>query len=239
MRIWPAIDIKNGKCVRLSQGDYDGETVYGLDPADMASRWVSEGATGLHIIDLDGAMGRTSNTTAIAEIAESIDVEIQVGGGIHSEQVIEDYLSIGIKRLIVATKSVTDPKWLESMAQRYVGHLVVSIDTKNGKVAYDGWQQVTDLNATEHANSISHLPIAGIIYTDIDRAGVMTGPNFDLISNMKTSLNVPLVSSGGIRNLEDVRKLVDTGVQGCVIGRALYDGKVTLPEAISVATAVV
>ena len=237
MRIWPAIDLKGGNCVRLTQGDYYREMVYGKNPSDMAARWVSEGATGLHVIDLDGALGIGSNISAITQICNEVDIEIQVGGGIRSEEVIEQYLSLGIKRLIISTKSVEDPGWLMRMTSRYENHLVVSIDIKNEGVAFDGWQKTTDMDVVEHARAMAQLPIAGLIVTDITRAGMLNGPNYDLLNEVAANINRPLISSGGVRHEEDVERLAQTGIHGCVIGKALYEGKLTLPQTISAANA--
>lgn len=235
MRIWPAIDLKGGKCVRLAQGDYHREKVYGKNPADMAARWVSEGATGLHIIDLDGAMGADSNRDAVALICDETDVEIQVGGGIRSEETIEDYLTMGIRRLILSSKTISDPQWLCRMAMKYEDYLVVSIDIKHDCLAFDGWQKTTDRDIVEHAKSMANLPLAGLIVTDISRAGMLNGPNFELLDAIIRSTEKPIISSGGVRHIEDVERLAHRGAHGCVIGKALYDGQLTLPQTIAAA----
>ena len=236
MRIWPAIDLKDGKCVRLSQGDIKRETVYGSSPADMAIRWTAEGATGLHIIDLDGAMGRPANLNAIAAIAEEVDVDIQVGGGIRDEKAIEDFLAMGIKRLIISTKAVTDPDWLETMADRYSGHLLVSIDTRGGQIAYDGWQESENISAVKLAERFSDLPLGGLIYTNIDRAGMMSGPELQTLADIIESSTAPITASGGIRSLEDLKQLRHTNIDGCIIGKAIYAGHLTLHDAIATLT---
>ena len=233
MRVWPAIDVKDGKCVRLSQGDIKRETVYGSSPADMAIRWVAEGATGLHVIDLDGAIGRPANFNAIASIADQVDVDIQVGGGIRDERTIEDFLTMGIKRLIISTQSVTNPQWTARMAERYSGHLLVSIDTRGGQVAYNGWQNSGDLSPIEHARNICHLPLAGLIYTNIDRAGMMTGPDLKTLNEITENIEIPVIASGGVKLPEHLQKLRQLRLEGCVIGKALYDGHLTLPESIA------
>ena len=236
MRIWPAIDLKDGKCVRLSQGDVKRETVYGSSPADMALRWTAEGATGLHVIDLDGAMGRPANLKAIAAIADEVDVDLQVGGGIRDEKTIEDFLAMGIKRLIIATKSVTDPQWVEKMANRYSGHLVISIDTRGGKIAYDGWQKSEDTAAVELARRVSDLPLGGLIYTNIDRAGMMSGPELQTLADIIEISEVPVTASGGIKSLDDLLQLRNTNIDGYIIGKALYAGHLTLPDALTTLT---
>lgn len=235
MQVWPAIDLKGGKCVRLTQGDYHREKVYGTNPADMAARWVTEGATGLHVIDLDGAMGVATNQDAVARICSEIEVDIQVGGGIRSEQAIEDYLSMGIKRLIVSSKTISDPQWIRQMATKYENLLVVSIDLKQERLAFDGWQKTSDIDVLQHAKAMAELPIAGLIVTDISRAGMLTGPNLELLDSLIHCTEKPLISSGGVRHTEDVERLTHKGVHGCVVGKALYDGQITLPQTIAAA----
>ena len=233
MRIWPAIDLKNGNCVRLSQGDFHKETVYGSDPADMASRWVSEGANGLHVIDLDGAMGLPPNRKAIQQISDQVDIDIQFGGGVRTQATIEEYLSIGIKRIIIASKAVEDTVWIEQMANRYEGHLVISIDARDGRVAHDGWRKLSNTSVIDHAKTMSRLPIAGLIYTNIDTAGMLSGPDTKTIQHIQRNTNVPLIASGGIATLEDIELLSKLTVEGCIVGRAIYEGRLTLPETIS------
>ena len=166
MQIWPAVDILDGKCVRLLQGDYEQSTVYGQNPADMAARWCSDGAECMHLVDLDGARdGSNFNFAAVREIIENVDVPCQLGGGIRSEKAIREYLELGVSRLVVGTKALKDPKWLAEMAENYPDRLAIGIDARHGKVATDGWQQVSEMTAIEFAKSISHLPIAAIIYS--------------------------------------------------------------------------
>lgn len=170
MQIWPAIDIRNGKCVRLAQGDYSQETVYGSDPADMAHRWVMDGATALHIVDLDGGRtGKSVNKKEIERIAQNLNVECQVGGGIRDESTIAEMLEIGVAQLVIGTKAITDPDWLGEMSEKYSGRLLVGIDARGGKVATDGWKKTSDVTAVEFVDRISGYPLAGIIFTDIAR----------------------------------------------------------------------
>lgn len=236
MQIWPAIDIRGGNCVRLIQGDYEQETIYGSSPADMAQRFVSDGATGLHIVDLDGAReGTNPNKKSIARIVQEVSIPCQLGGGIRKESTIRDYLDLGISRLVVGTKALTDPEWLAEMCRKYPDQLVVGIDARDGRVSTDGWQKVSDTTAVELAGKISKNAIAGIIYTDIAKDGMLAGPNFDAMKEMADAVDVPVIASGGITSADDIKRLASLGIEGSVIGRALYEGHVTLQEAMTAA----
>ena len=236
MIIWPAIDILGGKCVRLTQGDYSRSTIYGANPADMAVRWSADGAAGLHIVDLDGARdGTTINREAVAKLLEEVDVPCQLGGGIRDEKTIADFLEMGIKRLVIGTKALTDPDWLESMTDRYPDVLLVGIDARDGRVATDGWKKTSDVRATDLAERIASLPIAGIIYTDITKDGMLSGPNFDAMQEMQNATNKPILASGGVTTVEDVTRLAELNLSGCIIGRSFYEGRLTLQEAMTAA----
>ncbi len=237
MQIWPAIDIRDGKCVRLTQGDYAQMTVYGDNPADMAQRFVSDGATGLHIVDLDAARDGTGlNRQAIGTIAHEIDVPCQLGGGIRSRDMISGYLEAGIQRLVVGTKALTDPQWLAEMSRLYPDRLLVAIDARQGRVTTNGWLKTSDTLAVDLARQINGHPLAGIIYTDISRDGMMGGPNFVAMQEMANTVNVPLIASGGVTTTGDISRLAAMGLAGCVIGKALYEGRLTLAEAIHAAS---
>ena len=236
MQIWPAIDILDGKCVRLLQGDYEQSTVYGQNPADMAARWCSDGAEHMHLVDLDGARdGSNSNYAAVREIIETIDVPCQLGGGIRSEKAIREYLELGVSRLVVGTKALKDPGWLAEMAESYPNRLAIGIDARHGKVATDGWLEVSELTAIDFARSISALPIAGIIYTDILKDGMLAGPNMEAVREFNEAVEVPVIASGGVTTKEDVVNLAALNVSGCIIGRSLYEGKLDLREVIDLA----
>ncbi len=236
MQIWPAIDIRGGKCVRLTQGDYQRETVYGTSPADMAHRWVADGATGLHIVDLDAARDGTSdNREAIASIIEEVSVPCQLGGGIRDRETIGNFVELGLERLVIGTKALTDPEWLAEMCEAYPNRLLVAIDAREGHVTTDGWQKISDVSATELAQQISSKQLAGIIYTDIAKDGMMSGPNFEAMREMADAVSVPLICSGGVTTVDDVSRLAQLGLSGCVIGRALYEGRLTLHEALAAA----
>ena len=236
MQIWPAIDIRNGKCVRLAQGDYAKETVYGSDPADMAHRWALDGATGLHVVDLDGArQGSPVNRKQIAAIAGELEIPCQVGGGVRDEQTIIELLEMGVSRLVVGTKAVADRDWLQAMSQKYEGRLLVGIDTRSGMMATDGWEKTSDVSAVDFVTEIAKLPIAGIIYTDIARDGMLDGPNFPMLTEMVAATQFPVIASGGVTTAADVTQLTTTGVAGCIVGRSLYEGRLTLIEAMEAA----
>ncbi len=233
MQIWPAIDIRGGRCVRLVQGDYDQETVYGFNPADMAVRFQADGATGLHLVDLDGARdGDNPNQKQIAEVVNEVNVPCQLGGGIRSEGTIRDYLELGLARLIVGTKALTDAAWLAEMCRKYPDKLLVAIDARDGRVSTDGWKKTSETNAVDLAQQISANAIAGIIYTDIAKDGMLGGPNITAMREMVSAVDVPVIASGGVTTVEDVANLTTVGVEGCVVGRALYEGHLTLQDAM-------
>jgi len=236
MQIWPAIDLRNGKCVRLRQGDYSQETVFGLDPAAMARRWVEAGAKRLHLVDLDGARGGSmANRAAVSAIRSAVAVPCQLGGGIRDESTIRELFALGVERLIVGTQALKRPEWLREMCQAYPGRLVVGIDARDGLVATDGWLETSQVEATTLARELAGEPIAGIVYTDIAKDGMMAGPNERAMAEMAAAVAVPVIASGGVTTVDDVRRLATTGVAGCIIGRALYEGNLTLSDALAAA----
>lgn len=236
MQIWPAIDLRGGKCVRLRQGDYRRETVFGDDPAAMARRWVAAGARQLHLVDLDGARdGRQANRPAIAAIVQAVNVPIQLGGGIRDEATIAELLGLGLQRLVVGTRALRDPEWFCAMCRQYPQRLVAGIDARQGRVATDGWLETSHLEATQMARQLAGEPLAGIVYTDIAKDGMMEGPNVEAMAEMAAAIAVPVIASGGVTTTDDIRRLARTGVAGCIIGRALYEGSLTLDAALAVA----
>ncbi len=238
MEIWPAIDLRGGNCVRLLQGDYSRETVFGHDPAAMARRWVAEGASCLHLVDLDGARdGRSVNRDAIEAVVRAVDVPCELGGGIRDEETIGQMLDLGLSRLVIGTKALKDPAWFREMCRRFPERLAVGIDARDGRVATDGWLATSEVPATELAREISRQRIAAIIYTDIARDGMMAGPNFAAMDEMNRAVEVPVVASGGVTTADDVRRLAELGLAGCIIGRTLYEGKLTLAAALAAAAA--
>lgn len=233
MEIWPAIDLRGGKCVRLRQGDYGQETVFGDDPAKMALHWVAQGAKRLHLVDLDAARSGTSgNLEAVRQIRGAVTVTIQLGGGVRSEETIRGLLNLGLDRLVVGTVAVNDPEWFRAMARMFPGKLVLGLDAREGRLATDGWQRTSQQLAVDFAARFQDEPIAGIVYTDISRDGMLTGPNVEATAAIQKSVSVPVIASGGVSRLDDVRRLSEAGLAGCIIGRALYEGRVSLSEAM-------
>lgn len=236
MEIWPAIDLRGGNCVRLLQGDYSRETVFGDDPTAMACRWVAEGAQCLHLVDLDGARdGRSVNRAAIEAIVRAVEVPCELGGGIRDLQTIQQMLDLGLTRLVIGTKALKDPSWFRDMCRTFPGRLAVGIDARDGRVATDGWLSTSDVAAVELAREISREPIAAIIYTDIARDGMMSGPNLGAMEEMQRAVEIPIVASGGVTTADDVRHLAEQGLAGCIIGRTLYEGRLSLASALAAA----
>jgi phosphoribosylformimino-5-aminoimidazole carboxamide ribotide isomerase len=236
MQVWPAIDLRGGKCVRLQQGDYHRETVFADDPLQVASRWIDQGASCLHLVDLDGARdGRMANRQAVASIVSAVEVPCQLGGGIRDEATIADLLDLGCQRLVIGTRALKEPPWFGAMCQKYPSRLVLGIDARRGWVATDGWRETSKVRATEFAQQFQDVPLGGIVYTDIVRDGMMAGPNFQALAQIRQSATVPVLASGGVTTLEDICQLARLGLAGCIIGRALYEGKLDLPEALRAA----
>ena len=229
MQIWPAIDLRGGQCVRLQQGDYQQETVFARDPAAMARQWVDQGGNCLHLVDLDGARdGQVVNREAIRGIVSAVDVPCELGGGIRDEDSITGWLDVGIQRLVVGTQAVEQPDWFRAMVRKYPGRLVLGIDARDGRVATDGWLRTSTLSAVEFAQEFDREPLAAIVYTDISRDGMLAGPNLAAMAEMKSSVSCQVVASGGVTTAADVTQLADVGMDGCIIGRALYEGQLTL-----------
>jgi len=236
MEIWPAIDLRGGRCVRLIQGDYARETVYGDDPAAMAAHWVELGAERLHLVDLDGARdGQMGNAEAIRAIRARVDVPCQLGGGIRDEAIIQRLLSAGIDRLVVGTKALKDPDWFRATCDKFPGRLVAGIDARDGRVATDGWLETSDVSATDLAQTLASAAVAAIVYTDIAKDGMLEGPNLEAMQKMREAVDVPVIASGGVTSENDVRRLAEVEMAGCIIGRTLYEGKMRLSEALAAA----
>jgi len=232
--IIPAIDIRGGQCVRLRQGDYAQETVFGSDPAAMARKWVDQGATYLHLVDLDGAKaGHPVNVESIQRIAQASGVPCQLGGGLRTEEDIAQALAWGVNRVVVGTKAVTGPGWLEKISRRFPRQVVLGLDARNGRVAIEGWLEVSNEPAVELARRCAGWPLAALVYTDISRDGMLTGPNTETLAELSKAVDLPIIASGGVTTLDDIRRLADLGLTGCIIGRALYEGRLSLREAIN------
>ena len=236
MYIIPAIDLRDGKCVRLIQGQYDRQINYRDNPVEQAEEFGSDGAQWLHIVDLDGAkIGRPVNTDTISAIAALGILNIEVGGGLRDEASIKQLLDIGVNRVIIGTKAVQDFDWFSEMAQKFSGKIVLGLDAKGSKVATHGWTQDSSLTLLEFAAEAAKLPLAAIIYTDIAKDGMMSGPNFERTKALVEAVDVPVVASGGVNTVEDIRKLVEIGPEAAIIGRSLYEGTLKLTDAIKAA----
>jgi phosphoribosylformimino-5-aminoimidazole carboxamide ribotide isomerase len=236
MQIWPAIDLRGGKCVRLVQGDYRRELVFGEDPAAMARRLVEQGAERLHIVDLDGARdGGPANLASVRSILAAVAVPCELGGGIRDEATIDRLLELGLSRLVIGTRALRDPEWFRGVVHRYPGKLVLGIDARNGNVATDGWLKTSSQRATELAQQLESEPLAAIIYTDIAKDGMLEGPNLPAMREMRRAVRLPVIASGGVTTAADVAALAAAGMAGCIIGRALYEEKLTLAEALEAA----
>lgn len=233
MKIYPAIDIKDGKCVRLLRGSFDDVTVYGDNPAEMARKWESLGGEYIHVVDLDGALkGHGVNAEAIKEICKAVNVPVQTGGGIRSISDIEAKLECGISRVIIGTKAVSDAEFVKDAVKRYGDKIVIGIDAKDGMVAIEGWEKTSEYQAVEFAKKMEEIGVKTIIYTDIATDGTLMGPNVDAMREMVNNTNMDIIASGGIGNIEHIKALIPTGVEGVITGRALYTGNINLCDAI-------
>ena len=235
MLIIPAIDLKEGKCVRLRQGRMEDETVFADDPVAVAERWVDAGARRLHVVDLDGAFaGKPRNAEVIHRIAERHpDLPIQVGGGIRDEDTIQAYLDAGVSYVIIGTKAVSTPHFISDACVEFPGHIIVGLDAKDGKLAVDGWSKLSKHDLLDLAQQFEHEGVSAIVYTDISRDGMMSGLNIDATVELARSIRIPVIASGGITSLDDIRALCaveEEGIMGAITGRALYEGTLDLRE---------
>jgi len=236
MLLIPAIDIKDGKCVRLRQGRMDDETIYADNPLDMAKRWVEAGARRLHLVDLDGALvGEPVNAKIVHDIAEAFpDVPIQIGGGIRDEDTIQTYLNAGVSYVIIGTKAVTVPHFVSDVCLEFPGHIIVGLDAKDGKVATDGWSKLSRHDALDMAKHFEDDGVVSIIFTDIGRDGMMNSVNTEATVELCKHITIPVIASGGITNLDDIRSLLavaEEGIEGAITGRAIYEGTLDFAEA--------
>jgi phosphoribosylformimino-5-aminoimidazole carboxamide ribotide isomerase len=236
MLIIPAIDLKDGQCVRLRQGLMDDSTVFSNDPVAMAARWVAEGARRLHLVDLNGAFeGAPVNGGVVTDIARAYpQLPIQIGGGIRSLATIEHYLTAGVQYVILGTKAVKEPAFVKEACAAFAGHIIVGLDAKNGLVATDGWAQVSSVKATDLAKQFESDGVSAIVYTDIDRDGMMQGVNIDATVQMAEASSLPIIASGGVTNMQDIEQLLrvsSRGICGAITGRAIYEGTLDLSAA--------
>jgi phosphoribosylformimino-5-aminoimidazole carboxamide ribotide isomerase len=238
MQVWPAIDLRGGRCVRLQQGDYQRETVFGDDPAAIARHWVAQGAACLHLVDLDAARdGQPANAQAVRAIIQAAGVPIQLGGGIRDEAAIDRWLQCGVARLVVGTQALRDADWFRRMCRRFPGQLALGVDARDGLVATHGWRSTSQTRATELVDQFRGEPLAAVIYTDVQTDGMLQGPNLPAVAELLHRVASPLIASGGVTTADDVAALARLGVSGCIIGRALYEGRLELRQALAAARA--
>ena len=229
MLLIPAIDIKDGKCVRLRQGRMDEETIYSNNPLDVASRWIKEGAKRLHIVDLNGAVnGKPGNADIIHSIAETYpDIILQVGGGIRDEDTIQTYLDAGVNYVIIGTRAVTTPHFVSDVCLEFPGHIIVGLDARDGKLATEGWSKLSNHDVVDMAQRFEDEGVVSIIFTDIGRDGMMNNVNIEATLNLCRQITIPVIASGGVSNMDDIKALCEIageGVEGAITGRAIYEG---------------
>lgn len=235
MQIWPAIDLRGGKCVRLQQGDYNRETVFSDDPVAMAQSFAAAGAKYLHLVDLDGARdGKPTNHDVVRQIVQAVDMQCELGGGVRDQATIDALLNTGLTRVVLGTAALKNADWFRQMCEQYPQRLVLGIDARDGMVATDGWLETSNTPATELADQFRDVPLAAIVYTDIATDGMLQGPNVEAMAAMQRHVDVPVVASGGVTTIDDVRRLDEAGLAAAIIGRAIYEGTLQLSEAIDV-----
>lgn len=235
MMLFPAIDIIKGKCVRLKQGQYDKITIFSDDPVSMALQFQKAGARYLHVVDLDGARGEGSNRDIIGNIAKSLDIPVQTGGGIRTMADIDEVLALGLARVILGTSAVNNSDLVEEAVKKYGDRIVVGIDAKDGYAAIEGWEKTSSVRALELAAKMEALGVRTIIYTDIYTDGMLAGPNIFAMKEMVNAVGMDVIASGGVASLKDIRKLKETGVAGVIVGKAIYSGDVDLKKALQIA----
>jgi phosphoribosylformimino-5-aminoimidazole carboxamide ribotide isomerase len=237
MIVYPAIDVRGGRCVRLVEGDFSRETVYDEDPAAVAVRWAAAGAAWLHVVDLDGAVvGEPVNTEAIRRIRQAVDVPIQLGGGLRLEEHVSAAFDHGINRVNLGTAAVRSPELVHCTVARWPGQIAVGLDARDGRLAAEGWLDQTDALAIDVAIALQAVGVRHFIFTDIRRDGTLTGPNLAALSDMVDRIDAEVIASGGVGTLDDVAQIARSGAAGVIIGRALYDGRFELTAAIAAAT---
>lgn len=233
MTIYPAIDIIDGKCVRLVQGDYSQKTTFSDSPLDVAKKWRSLGGEFIHLVDLDGAKsGDTPNFELVTRIAKALDIPVEIGGGIRNMETVDKYLQNGVFRVIIGTAAVKNPEFVREAVEKYDDRIAVGIDAKDGMAAISGWEDVSEAPALELAKRMRDYGVKSIIYTDIATDGMLGGPNIEAMREMKNNVDIEIIASGGVSSIDDVRRLKETGVEGAIIGKALYTGDIDLKLAI-------
>ncbi len=236
MEVIPAVDIRGGRCVRLSQGDYDRETVFDDDPVAVAVRWASLGARRIHVVDLDGAReGRQANGDLVRKIVLTVDAAVQTGGGIRDIETLRTALDGGVNRVVLGTAAVRDPALLREAVALARDRLIVSVDARDGMVRLQGWTERSDLDATSFVRQLTTMGVERVVYTDIERDGVRGAPNFELYEALVAGTSIAVIAAGGVSTLDDVRRLSECGVEAAIVGRALYTGEIALQDALAVA----
>lgn len=235
MLIYPAIDLRGGRCVRLRQGDYNRETVFSDDPVAIARQWVQQGADRLHVVDLDGAKaGHPVNADVIRGICGA-GVPVQLGGGIRTDGDLATVFGLGVRWAVLGTKALQDPVWVRTVADEHPGRIVLGLDARDGFVATDGWLNTSATRALDLVKLVEGCPLFAVVYTDIATDGMMGGPNYPALTELRASTTLPVIASGGVSSLDHARTLAASGTFGCIVGRALYDGQVRLPDLLSLA----
>lgn len=239
MIVFPAIDLKNGQVVRLAEGDMARATIYGDDPAAQAMIFAEAGAGHLHVVDLDGAFaGESRNRGAVEQIVERFPGHVQLGGGIRSPEAVEGWIKLGVSRIVIGTAALTDPQFVKAMARQWPGQIVVAVDARDGMVATQGWAELSDVPVAEMARRFEDAGVAAVLFTDIGRDGLLKGCNVDATLELARQTDLPVIASGGVKGLDDIRLLTahaDEGIEGVITGRALYDGRLELKAALEMA----
>lgn len=234
MIIFPAIDLKNGKCVRLLQGEKNSETIYFDNPVEVALKWQAKGAKYLHLVDLDGAFdGTPQNKALIKEIVNTLDIPVELGGGIRNLEIAKEYIDCGIARIIIGTQAVKDLSFIEELISLYDEKVCVSIDAKKGVVCTEGWVETSHLEALELAANLERLGLQTLVYTDISKDGMMAGPNFEMLNVLNAHLNIDIIASGGVSSYADAKRLKEMNLYGAIIGKALYEGTIDLEQLLT------
>ncbi|PID20760.1 1-(5-phosphoribosyl)-5-[(5-phosphoribosylamino)methylideneamino]imidazole-4-carboxamide isomerase [Sporosarcina sp. P3] len=231
MILFPAIDIRDGKCVRLIQGDYAQEIIYNDSPTNMAQEWQNQGAEYIHVVDLDGAKtGNSANKQAIEAIAKSVSIPVQVGGGIRNMDIVDSHIQNGVARVIIGTAAIQDPEFLKKAVEKYGDKIAVSIDARNGLVATDGWTETSDVRAVDLLQDLAEIGVKTVVYTDIMKDGMLQGPNFEELKIMDDASSIDIIASGGVSTEEDIKRLAAEDMYGAIIGKALYEGNLSLKK---------
>lgn len=234
MQLYPAIDMKNGQCVRLKQGKFEEITVYSASPEKVAAYWEEQGATFLHLVDLDGALaGYSVNEAVIRRTCETVSIPIEIGGGIRTAEAIERMLNLGVTRVIIGTKAVENPLFIREVVKRFgPDRIVAGVDAKNGMVAIEGWEKVSTISAEELCVQMKEFGVRHVVYTDISRDGMLTGPNVEATRALTEATGMDIIASGGMSSMDDLKRLCEAGVKGAIIGKALYEKRIDLKEAV-------